>query len=521
MALIQLGEYSFEEEHLGKINVILGKNGCGKSTFLKNYQYHFRNNNIYNRYISPERGGNLKHNPGIENGIINNSDYIFHERNKNFVSDYRSQVVFSYKNLELKILRAFEKNTNNPDFNDTLDDINSLLDNIKLKREGHSFKIYNIKTKLEIPEDKISSGEAELITLAIDCLEFEASVKEQGLNTGILLLDEPDVHLHPDLQSRLIHLLIKIVSRTPAIKIILATHSTPILSTLCENNSISADIKICFMNNNTIRALEFIQLNERVRKLLPIFGAHPLTNIFNNAPPLLVEGDDDFYIWQQAIKSSEGRIKVYPCECGGNGQREMSEYEINADSLLPSVYDNVKCYSLRDGDNGNYIGQNSELTYVKQFWLNCYAVENLLLSDDILQLHKLDWEQTKQKIIDWTNSHPSHKKYNDIKAFIEGDDMQKLQPFDRRRSKIKEITNIIIGDILEATKPWFIIVGQAIGRLYYDNINVSNVKEHSIVDYIGADFIKIVLQNHKYEDKDSNMEPEEENILKNLQSIEV
>jgi predicted ATP-dependent endonuclease of OLD family len=45
---------------------------------------------------------------------------------------------------------------------------------------------------------------------------------------GLLLLDEPDVHLHPDLQSRLVKFLVKLIDEFD-FDILMATHSTSIL----------------------------------------------------------------------------------------------------------------------------------------------------------------------------------------------------------------------------------------------------------------------------------------------------
>jgi len=51
--------------------------------------------------------------------------------------------------------------------------------------------------------------------------------------------------------------------------------------------------------------LQFAPIDDGLRKVLPVFGAHPLSNIFNQAPVLLLEGDDDERIWQQAVRSSQ------------------------------------------------------------------------------------------------------------------------------------------------------------------------------------------------------------------------
>ncbi|MFZ5500605.1 MAG: hypothetical protein ACOY58_01655, partial [Candidatus Micrarchaeota archaeon] len=58
---------------------------------------------------------------------------------------------------------------------------------------------------------------------------------------------------------------------------------------------------------------DFRAISDLYRKILPVFGAHPLSNVFNRAPILLVEGEDDERIWQQAVRTARGRLKLFPC----------------------------------------------------------------------------------------------------------------------------------------------------------------------------------------------------------------
>ena len=62
---------------------------------------------------------------------------------------------------------------------------------------------------MELKAADISSGESVLISLAIECLIFCKEYVSDKQN--ILLLDEPDVHLHPDLQFKLMQFLQKLV----------------------------------------------------------------------------------------------------------------------------------------------------------------------------------------------------------------------------------------------------------------------------------------------------------------------
>ena len=107
-----------------------------------------------------------------------------------------------------------------------IDRINELLDNIEISRGDPAFKILRKGTNVPIEPRFISSGESELISLAIECLVVSREVVRGKDN--LLLLDEPDVHLHPDLQSRLIDFMKKLVDEVP-FTVVIATHSTAIL----------------------------------------------------------------------------------------------------------------------------------------------------------------------------------------------------------------------------------------------------------------------------------------------------
>jgi len=88
---------------------------------------------------------------------------------------------------------------------------------------------YDKRSGIEIGSQWISSGESELISLGIELLMFSRE-KEAG-KTNLLILNEPDVHLHPDLQVRLTEFLCRLVDEGD-LSVIIATHSTAILGGL-------------------------------------------------------------------------------------------------------------------------------------------------------------------------------------------------------------------------------------------------------------------------------------------------
>lgn len=143
----------------------MGKNGCGKSTLLKKVEQHVSANKEFGKvkYITPERGGKLTYDPGIDNTIANNAQWIFSTRRTNQLSNFREQSVAQFRNLELLFYREMETNAALRDdhsytFDQYFNKINGLLDNIEIRRDGTLFKIYKKGTNEEINPEETASG---------------------------------------------------------------------------------------------------------------------------------------------------------------------------------------------------------------------------------------------------------------------------------------------------------------------------------------------------------------------------
>lgn len=470
---LTIGEYQLI--NLAPINILLGKNGCGKSTLLKQISNHLSNKQEYGKvkYINPERGGVLTTQANINQQMLENPNNLSHERNRNQVSNFRQQTVAQFLTFELQVLRDLEsdvakRHDNNFNFQAYIEQINYLLDNIYIKRTNKGFDIYSkSKQNVLVSPNDISSGESELITLTIECLVFIQECSKDKIN--ILLLDEPDVHLHPDLQTRLSHFIYELVKDKENVKIIVATHSTSFIGAL-ENYDFA---NIEFMKFNQ-KNFEFKTFSDEYKKILPIFGAHPLSNVFNEKPPLLVEGEDDERIWQQAVRTSNNKLKIYPCSVDGQGQ--MSKYESDVNNIISCIYDNAKAYSLRDKDDIEEGGINY-LGAIKRFRLTCRASENLLLCDDVLKSQSITWEEIKSKIDEWIEKNPQHKYLSHMNSF-------KNSGYDRKNHNLKDIRNILLS-FIHLNKAWEVLVGQCIGKMFSEG-NVSSKDEHSLYAYLGT-----------------------------------
>jgi predicted ATPase len=469
MNLIREGH--FQLENLSKINILLGKNGSGKSTLLKNVEQHLSSlDSGESNYVTPERGGTLSYDASVEQSSANNENWVSGQKRQNQWTRFKSYSISQFRRLELLSLREIEQDhaiRQNLDhsFDSIVQQINDLLNNVRIERTNKGdFEIFHKDSGDKLKPDQISSGESELIALTIECLTFAKSCGQE--NENFLFLDEPDVHLHPDLQAQFILFLIKLVE-AHNFKIIIATHSTAILGALLNYEH----ARFSILENGSTEAT-FKSVSDMYRIILPIFGAHPLSNLFNQSPIFLVEGEDDVRIFQQAIRTSNGELKLYPCSVDGNGN--LPDFERAVIEIINGVYDDAKAYSLRDRDEGDEeIEDEGPLT---RFITSCRNAENLILSDEVLTNLNTPWEDLQTAIDTWIENFSAHSKHQFMVEFKESG-------FDRKHFDLKEIRNVLIG-LTESTKPWEIAVGQVLGQIYEGTVAI-DYDENKICNYLG------------------------------------
>ncbi len=455
-------------------NLIVGRNGSGKSTFLRLLHSEKRNDaNCRCDTINPERGGHLIPDAGVENSMRSSPTWTFDTRNQNQSSNFKQSSVVKLKHVQLSFLIRMERdrglrNSDATFQSEYIDDINALLHNVKLivKENDFTFEALDGAT---VEPSRLSSGESEVIAIASEVLSFLESFDPAKIN--ILFVDEPDVHLHPDLQARLARFIHRRWQRLEEshrsrVFFIIATHSTPLLAAFSQFSDSSIAAK---QFGSTI--IQMRPCASAISKTLP-FIAHPLSSVFNLETPLILEGDDDERVWSQACRSSQGRIRLFPCVAGTvDKQAELEKFLA---TILPAVYDDPLAISIRDGD-----GKHESLQHdgcVKRYRLNCYSVENLLLTDDVLAIMNTTWGGFCAGATAWLKANPQHKSAKLLHDLIS--DQHRL-----RNTKIKELRHLIVS-IAGKSTPWEIIIGKAISA------PTSTPKApHSLADYLGAQLV--------------------------------
>ncbi|MCG3740684.1 ATP-binding protein [Vibrio cincinnatiensis] len=443
-------------EGLKSINVLLGRNGAGKSRFLRAIdQAAFHNRSYYVRYISPERAGVFRRDGNVMTNMESSPGWLEEVRRRNQAENFKAASANLLREVETAYLRKMQdtpeiRQDQSKNFRvERLDKINRLLANLIICQEGSDF-VFRNNDGDTIEPDQISSGESEAVALAVEMMYFFDNLKKDRLN--FLLIDEPDVHLHPDLQCRLATFLVGLVddvddSISSKVAVIIATHSTPFICALSQANGATVGTKDFGVDNVTFR-----EIGSQIKKIAPFFG-HPLSLSLSDDVMLILEGEDDERVWQQASRSSQGKIKLFPVLATSVDQQTQLE-KFTAE-LIDSLYDNPLAYSLRDGDGVQ--GEIPNMRSVVRFRLQCYAIENLLLSNQALAILDRTWDEFKMLACAWLENNDAHKDSGKIKELIRSDDRL-------RNTKIKAIRQLICS-IAGSSKPWEVVVGQAIGSL--------------------------------------------------------
>ena len=227
-------------------------------------------------------------------------------------------------------------------------------------------------------------------------------------------------------------------------------------------------------------AVETVELNPtsaQLRKIAPFFG-HPLSLSLSDDVALILEGEDDERVWQQAARTSQGRIKVFPVLAGSVDQQgELESFSID---LLATLYDNPIAFSLRDGDG--VVDQPLEhRPPIKRYRLQCYAIENVLLTDPCLAEMGTTWEGFVAAAREWVKNNPEHRDIALMKDLTGSSDRL-------RHKKIKSVRQLVCA-ILECKKPWEVVVGQAIGKLKNEDLSNSNM----LIEFLGNDMVSEVI----------------------------
>lgn len=438
-------------KNLNDITVILGKNGSGKSILLRNIRNELKD---FSHYVSPERSGDIQHNVSVMQEEFSETSRT-NKRKENLSRTYREESIGRIQVLLGKI--ASQTGYGKSSFLDLkiLEElIHTLLPDFKFSIKGGEmppYELIRLQPKQNIPNvNLLSSGEAEIFTLALDILTICSIWKLDNKDKRLLLLDEPDTHLHPDLQQNLASFLLDI-SKIFETQIIIATHSTTLLSSLGYYGG--KEVSVIFLNNAIINQ-KVQKFDDTLQELTTCLGGHALMGPLFNAPLLLVEGDDDYRIWSQVPRHPKNERLFSAIPCDGDKIRKYQKTLENIFVCLRANSGKPAGYVLLDGDKPlPEINSSCPQNHIKYLKLAAHECENLYLTDEVLGKLGLDWNNAKLKIKE--NAH----NFGDKEKYLLG-----CEDWDRKTVDIKNHTTEIANILDPRGVHWTLRVGKCIGE---------------------------------------------------------
>jgi predicted ATPase len=456
-----LGGGKWSLKKLSGVNALFGRNGSGKSILLRNLRDV---DPASSHYIVPERSGDISFEPGLIAEVIEAA----RRRNvsqTNFLSNYRQHVVTRIQGYYTR--RGSKRVADiKHDPEDLLRTMSLVLPDftVQVRSESPFYDLRRSKDGSSVTSvANLSSGESQLLSVGLDIVTIVGMWELDDQKKRLLLVDEPDAHIHPDLQIKLADFLCHIAQEFK-VQVFVATHSTTLLAALGQFGASEAAVLFVTADVPTLNAEPFSSIS---RELAALLGGHLLMGPLFGAPVLLVEGDDDYRVWVQVVRSGLVNLCVLPC----NGD-EIKTYRRTLERMFDALSENVQLrgYALVDGDK--YPDGKPDAKYVPVIRLGCREIENLYLTDEVLQVLGHNWDAACALI---------EQKAGNYGEKAEA--LAKIRAVDRRNDDLKAF----IHQVAEILDPigllWTVRLGKILGQGRPGGM---------LADFVGAEVISAV-----------------------------
>lgn len=314
--------------------------------------YKFR---PYMLYFPPSRQHvNLEVEQTVE--LSGGSDYnrnFFKQTNTN---QYQPLDTWSYLTWLLAYNKHLEREGSNDFFKNLLNSIVGIdfsIERIPPKRKN-KYKI-NFSRINNSPSVKLSSGEDEFVS-------FISTLFVHHIRNGICIVDEPELHLHPRWQKKIIELFNR-ASEDRKLQFLMATHSSKFVSVYNLRELIRVHKKT-EDNSSAVEMPSKEQIeNTNVRHIIKVITATNNEKAFFADKVMLVEGVVDRIIFESLIKRLAGEDEEIIEVIDVSGKHEFENYKeifgiwdiptyIIADfgyikQINPSLYKKAKEISLK------------------------------------------------------------------------------------------------------------------------------------------------------------------------------
>ena len=539
-----------ECENVPKVMVIAGPNGVGKSTLLDEIRLQkgtvsdsgtkflyqpphraLRKTTVQRRWLY---GSNLK----LYSDLLSLNEVSGYEglpisfpsRAPDNVDEAGSTIKYTLGQIENKLQSTYAELVNKakkdkrdvvtrelPDIYKPIKDLTKYLlphlvfDHIDFKNEENIKCVWKRKDgqgEIELDIDDLSSGEKSIIILFLPLLENDINAFLEGIAQSgteqaepvpqpdrVFIIDEPELHLHPDLQSKILTYLRTLVGNSN-VQFIISTHSPTILDQALDNELYVLSFKTEDAQANQLKKVA--SNLERLEALKQLAGDTYL--ITTGRSIVCIEGDADatskpadLRLFQILFPRSTA-FTIIPT--GGKG--EVIKIVTKLREYLPEQTFGIKIFGLTDMDQSG-----TSLDGV--FTLPVCMVENLLLNGQALHKYlqsvgvitfsssdavtselkeianSLKDDEVSYRVMKGLGSHTVRLKGNSLDQLkqLMGEEVLKVQsllPQDpQAQEKIQQITSEV-DRLIQEDKAIQLFRGKAIlGAFYNKHLSAKNI----------------------------------------------
>ena len=332
-----------------------------------------------------------------------------------------------------------------PELEDTLSRINEIIyplelsfDKGQVEKGEMKFRMTNKKINRSYPIQFASSGERQVIGLAAMLIQWERQAFKP-----IVLIDEPDIHLHPEYVTRLAEFMNGVFNKARDFSCLVSTHSSDFIAANTENvYQITSDSKSIEKVDNLTTRVEL--LNSLGKRFDLAFLAPKI--VYVEGVPNAKDHLEDFKVYQRLIDPLKNYVVFIPAGTDnkpGSGSKpgviQTSDAFRTFIGTITQQPSTLNIQALIDKDVEGVLGQVGNNVLVTPY----KTLENVFLFDIEAIAGVASSDEKQYKAQDITNHLEAIEKDSSTKLMeIDGKVMTK-KLYDRlsaESSKVKNLT---------------------------------------------------------------------------------
>ncbi len=242
-------------------------------------------------------------------------------------------------------------------------------------------QIYFETEGVKLPIDRLSSGEREVINIVFDFIL-------RGPEDCVVVFDEPELHLHPELSYKLLQTLASAGERN---QFLFSTHSPEIISASLENTVVFVRQPQADVDNQALIVNRDDQTHQALQALGQSIGVISLGKKL-----VLIEGEEaslDKLTYSAVLKNRFPEFVLVPA----GGKDSIRSFADAYSNIVSKTIWGVRFYLLCDRDAANIIGSNAikksesnRITLLPRYHLENYFLDEQTYADCFQQIEPAD-----------------------------------------------------------------------------------------------------------------------------------